>query len=98
MPTGFSDIFEMFGGSGGGMKDHHRSGPKKGKSVLHPVKTTLEDLYNGKVAKIVVNRDRICSKCNGKGGIKEGAVKNCNGCKGQGMKTTMQMIGPGMYT
>jgi len=78
MPTGFGDIFEMFGG-GGGMKD--RSGPKKGKSVLHPVKATLEDLYNGKIAKIVVNRDRICSKCNGKGG-KEGSVRTCNNCKG----------------
>ena len=43
-------------------------GPKKGKSVLHPVKATLADLYNGKTKKIAVNRDRICSKCNGLGG------------------------------
>ena len=55
---------------GGGQQ---RSGPKKGKPVLHPVKATLEDLYNGKNAKVAVNRDRICSKCDGKGG-KAGAV------------------------
>lgn len=95
MSSGFGDIFEMFGG-GGGMRGA-RQGPKKGKSVMHPVKATLEDLYNGKTAKVAVNRDRICSKCDGKGG-KAGAVNSCSGCKGRGMKTTMQMLGPGMYT
>ena len=25
-------------------------------------------------------------------------MKKCSGCKGQGMKTIMQMLGPGMYT
>jgi DnaJ family protein A protein 2 len=69
---GFGDIFEMFGGGmrGGGGQ---RSGPKKGKTVMHPVKATLEDLYNGKTTKVAVNRDRICNKCDGKGG-KAGAV------------------------
>jgi len=41
--------------------------------VMHPVKATLEDLYNGKTSKVAVNRERICSKCEGKGG-KTGAV------------------------
>lgn len=54
-------------------------------------------MYNGKTTKIVVNRDRTCSKCNGVGG-KAGAVETCKGCNGRGMKTTMQMIGPGMYS
>lgn len=61
------------------------------------MKVTLEDLYNGKTTKIAVNRDRICPKCDGKGG-KEGAVKTCSGCKGKGMRTVMQMLGPGMYS
>jgi DnaJ family protein A protein 2 len=84
----------MFGGRGGHSK---QSGPKKGKPVLHPVKATLADLYNGKTTKVVVNRDRICSKCEGKGG-KAGAVTSCGGCKGRGMRTYMQQLGPGMYT
>jgi DnaJ-class molecular chaperone len=71
MPSGFGDIFDIL--SGGGMRGGQKAGPKKGKSVLHPVKATLEDLYNGKTAKVAVNRDRICSKCEGKGG-KAGAV------------------------
>lgn len=66
------DIFDLFTGMGGGGRGKP-SGPKKGKPVGHQVKATLEDLYNGKTTKIAVNRDRICSKCNGKGG-KEGAV------------------------
>jgi DnaJ family protein A protein 2 len=40
------------------------------------LKVTLEEVYCGKATKIAVNRERICSKCEGKGG-KEGAVKKC---------------------
>lgn len=55
---------------------------------MHPVKATLEDLYNGKTTKVAVNRERICAKCDGKGG-KSGAVTTCTGCKGKGMRTVM---------
>lgn len=53
------DIFsQMFGGGmrrqGGPQK------PKKGKPVMHPMKLTLADIYNGKSTKIAVNRERIC--------------------------------------
>lgn len=44
-----------------------------------------------------MNRERICEKCNGLGG-KEGAVQKCGTCKGRGMVTKMQMLGPGMYS
>jgi DnaJ family protein A protein 2 len=94
MPAGFGDIFDLFGGGGG---QRGPQGPKKGKSVMHPVKATLEDLYNGKTTKVAVNRERLCSKCDGKGG-KAGAVATCTGCKGKGMRTVMQMLGPGMYS
>lgn len=65
--AGFGDIFEMFGMGGGGRGARDR-GPKKGKSVMHPVKATLEDLFHGKTTKVAVSRDRICPKCDGKGG------------------------------
>jgi len=35
---------------------------------MNAVKAKLEDLYNGKTAKLVITRDRVCSKCEGKGG------------------------------
>jgi len=46
--------------------------------VMHPMKLTLEEIFNGKQTKIAVNRERICGKCDGKGG-KEGAVQKCRG-------------------
>lgn len=61
------------------------------------MKVTLEDVYAGKTTKIAVNRKRLCAECEGRGGEK-GHVKSCEGCNGQGMRTTMTMMGPGMYT
>jgi len=84
----------MFGFGGGGGRDR---GPKKGKSVQHAVKVTLEDIYKGKTSKLAVNRDRICKKCEGRGG-QDGANSTCEGCKGRGMRTKMTMLGPGMYS
>ena len=81
---------------GGGMRGEDR-GPKKGKSVQHSIKVTLEEIYKGKTTKIAVNRDRICAECNGKGG-KDGANATCAGCRGRGMRTQMTMLGPGMYS
>jgi len=62
-PTG-GDPGDFFGGMFGGKE----KGPKKNKSVIHPIKCTLEDLYNGKSTKIKINRDRLCTACSGKGG------------------------------
>lgn len=67
------------------------------KPMQHPLKVTLEDIFMGKQTKIAVNRERICGPCNGKGG-KDGAVQKCSTCKGRGMVTRMQQLGPGMYT
>jgi len=59
------------------------------KPFKHPLKVTLEEVYNGKKTKIAVNRERICKACDGKGG-KEGAVKKCSSCGGRGMVQKMQ--------
>jgi len=68
---GMDDLLsQMFGGRGG----RQQQGPKKGKPVTHPLKVTLEEIFTGKTTKIAVNRERICGKCDGKGG-KEGAVQ-----------------------
>ena len=94
---GMDDLLsQMFGGGG-------RRGPggppqkKKGKPVMHPLKCTLEEIYNGKTTKIAVNRDRICEACEGRGG-KEGAVQKCTTCRGRGIVTRMTQLGPGMYS
>ena len=44
-----------------------------------------------------MNRERICTKCDGKGG-KDGAVQTCGDCRGRGFVTKMTQLGPGMYS
>jgi DnaJ family protein A protein 2 len=89
---------DLLGGLFGmGGRRQQQEGTKKGKPVMHPLKVTLEEIYTGKTTKIAINRERICGKCDGLGG-KEGAVQKCVTCKGRGMVTRMQMLGPGMYS
>lgn len=81
---------QMFGGGFGMPRDR---GPRKGKDLVHRVGVTLEDLYKGKTTKLALTKHVICSKCSGKGG-KEGAVKQCPGCNGRGIKVTLRQMGP----
>ncbi|CAI7994362.1 DnaJ homolog subfamily A member 1 [Geodia barretti] len=74
------DIFDMFFGGGG------RRGKRENrtKDMIYPLKVSLDDLYNGRVSKLAVQRNIICDECKGKGG-KEGAVVHCEECNGQGV-------------
>jgi len=84
----------MFGGGGfGGMGGMRDTGPKKARTIHHVHKVSLEDIYRGKVSKLALQKSVICPKCDGRGG-KEGAVKTCAGCNGQGMKIMMRQMGP----
>lgn len=78
---GQDDLFSMFFGGG----RSRASGPKKGESVNHPLKVSLEDLYNGKTAKIAINRQVIV-----------GEAKICNTCDGQGVVLELRQIALGM--
>lgn len=92
------DLFaQFFGGGGafggmfgGGMRDN---GPKKARTINHVHKVSLEDIYRGKVSKLALQKSVICPGCDGRGG-KEGAVRQCTGCNGSGMKTMMRQMGP----
>ncbi|KAJ5121851.1 Mitochondrial protein import protein mas5 [Penicillium atrosanguineum] len=92
----FSQFFGGGGGGGfggmfgGGMRD---TGPKKARTIHHVHKVNLEDIYKGKVSKLALQKSVICSGCDGRGG-KDGAVKECTGCNGSGMKTMMRQMGP----
>ncbi|OQR91524.1 hypothetical protein ACHHYP_04602 [Achlya hypogyna] len=91
-PSAGADIFsQMFGGRGGGRP----RGPQKGEDLTHPLKVSLEDLYNGKTVKLAVNRDVLCGRCEGRGGA-EGAEKTCDTCNGRGMRIQHRQIAPGM--
>ncbi|KAG0230057.1 Type I HSP40 co-chaperone [Actinomortierella wolfii] len=87
------DLFSHFFGGGGSRS--RPSGPRKGKDVAHGLKVTLEDLYKGKTTKLALQKNVICDKCDGRGG-KEGAVKTCQTCNGQGIRLMLRQIGPMM--
>jgi len=83
---GFNDLFSMFfGGQGGGGR--RGGGRRKGPSVNHPLKVSLEDLYNGKTVKLAVNRKVIV-----------GDSSSCGKCRGQGVVMEIRQIGPGMIS
>ncbi|KAJ1913458.1 Type I HSP40 co-chaperone [Mycoemilia scoparia] len=86
---GSSMFGDMFGGGGG----RRPSGPQRGKDMMHQLKVSLEDLYNGKSSKLQVTRKIICSGCDGKGG-KEGAVRTCDNCHGRGIQVMLRQLGP----
>lgn len=90
----FSSFFgPSFGGGGGGSSRGRRQ--RRGEDVVHPLKASLEDLYNGTSKKLSLSRSVLCSKCKGKGS-KSGASMRCPGCQGSGMKVTIRQLGPSM--
>jgi len=51
----------FFGGGGGGRGRRER----KGKDVVHQLGVTLEELYNGSVRKLALNKNVVCESCEG---------------------------------
>ncbi|XP_077247002.1 dnaJ protein homolog [Tasmannia lanceolata] len=90
------DTFESFfggGAFGGGSSRGRRQ--KQGEDVVHTLKFSLEDLYNGTSKKLSLSRNVLCPKCKRKGS-KSGASGRCYGCQGSGMKVKTRQIGLGM--
>ncbi|XP_014249668.1 dnaJ homolog subfamily A member 2-like [Cimex lectularius] len=65
-----------------------KRGPRKCEDTVHPLRVTLEDLYNGRVAKLQVKRSKTCGSCDGKGTTKAGSIKPCSSCQGKGFKVS----------
>jgi DnaJ homolog subfamily A member 2 len=92
------DIFDAMFGGGGGLfgGGHQQRGPRKGEDVVHTLNVTLDDLYNGKMSKLAIIRNRVCASCKGSGATKPEAVKTCGTCDGSGVRIMLNPIGPGM--
>jgi DnaJ family protein A protein 2 len=75
------DLFSMFFGGG----SRRSAGPRRGEDINHPLKVSLEDLYNGKTVKLAVSRQVIV-----------GESKTCPGCDGQGVVIELRQIALGM--
>ena len=84
-------LFGFMGGQGRG----RNGGKRRGEDMVHPLKVSLEDLYNGKTTKLKVSKNVLCGACNGQGG-KAGAVQKCVACQGRGMRIMLRQLVPGM--
>lgn len=81
-----SSFFGGFGGSSG-----RSNKPARGKDINHEMAITLEELYKGTTKKLAFKCDVQCSCCGGRGGA---SVSKCHTCKGSGIRTIHQQIGP----
>ena len=84
VPEGGMDVFDLFFG-GGRRRGGGRGGKRKAEDTVYPLKVSLEDLYNGKTAKLAITRS-----------VMKGEPKKCTTCRGQGFVVQMRQIGPGM--
>lgn len=73
----------------------NRPRERRGKDLVHPMAVTLEELYNGAVRKLALQKSIICDKCEGRGG-KKGSIEKCQTCRGNGVEVKIHMIGRGM--
>ena len=73
---GMQDIFDMMSGGRGGRRE------RKGDNVVHKLKVTLEECYNGSIRKLQLTRRMKCEKCAGTG-TKSGRSSTCQQCHGQ---------------
>ncbi|KAH7316334.1 hypothetical protein KP509_21G088900 [Ceratopteris richardii] len=97
------DIFDSFFGGGAGhpfedffgVSSRSSRRKRRGEDVVHPLKVSLEDVYNGTCKKLSLSRNILCPRCKGKGS-KTSASGRCVGCQGQGMRVTIRHLGPGM--
>ncbi|ORM39430.1 DnaJ -like protein [Babesia sp. Xinjiang] len=82
-----SDIFDLF--FGGGRKS---KGKKRGEDVVTQLKVTLEQMYNGAMRKLAINKDVVCESCDGLGGPSDAFV-NCDLCNGRGIRVQIRQMG-----
>lgn len=60
------DIFNMFFGGGAGGHPFGGRQENRGKNLVHQLAVSLEELYNGAVRKLALQKNVVCDKCEGK--------------------------------
>lgn len=85
------DIFDMFFNMGRSKRDQ---GPRRGKDMHFSLPVSIEELYNGSVRKLRVNRNEICEDCKGSGTRSQNiTAESCPNCRGTGMNVRIERFG-----
>lgn len=87
------DLFSRFFGGGG----HFNSpGQRRGPNMEVRVQLPLRDFYNGAEHDISLEKQAICSVCEGSGS-EDGHTERCGRCQGQGMIIQKAQLAPGIF-
>ncbi|KAF2753698.1 mitochondrial protein import protein MAS5 [Pseudovirgaria hyperparasitica] len=86
------DLFSRFFGGGG----HFGHGERRGQNMEVKVSLPLRDFYNGRDTQFSIEKQAICSKCEGSGSA-DGKVETCGVCGGRGMRIQRHQLAPGMF-
>lgn len=85
------DIFEnfgdIFGGAFGGFGGGSRRNVNRGSNIRIRIRLTLEEMAEGVVKKVKVNKNVGCDTCGGTGGKPGTGTKTCGTCNGSGQVT-----------
>ncbi|KAF2808051.1 mitochondrial protein import protein MAS5 [Mytilinidion resinicola] len=88
------DLFSrFFGGSG---HFGHQHAERRGPNMEVRISMPLRDFYNGKSTQFTIEKQAICSECEGTGSA-DGEVETCNVCGGRGLVIRRQQLAPGLF-
>ena len=76
------EIFGDFFGFGG--RRSQKKDIKKGKSIRIDIELSLEDVFKGIEKEIILSKQILCSRCEGRGGEPNSSIKECFSCRGTG--------------
>ncbi|KAF2198492.1 DnaJ-domain-containing protein [Delitschia confertaspora ATCC 74209] len=88
------DLFSRFFGGSGHFGGHQ--GERHGPNMEVRVSLPLRDFYNGRTTEFTVEKQAICSACEGSGSA-DGHVDHCDMCGGRGMVIKRQQLAPGLF-
>jgi len=93
---GHHDPFDLFSRFFGGSGHFGNQGQRQGPNMEVRVAVPLRDFYNGRKTEFTIEKQAICSACEGSGSA-DGHVETCDFCGGRGVRIQRQQLAPGLF-